>query len=241
VSIADGGVDTTKIADGAMTTDKIADSSITQEKIAAFPDVVSRDVIGGDITTSGKTITVTPTGCWDSTGTVWLETTTNGTVELPNSNNLEAYIFIVRNKSNGVVRFQDYTTYAGAAADTTVNAYRFVSWAKNNGSGVLMPYRQAGPNIQWTTSNKPTIIASTTASFVEYTISSVLPIAQLISYVPTNSFSSNSQSFSYDGTTVDCMLHQTGVLPTLLATSTIYAKHDPSTTVIYARSITLRR
>lgn len=241
VSIEDGGVDTTQLADKAVTADKIADGTITQDKIAAFPDVASRDIIGGDITTSGQTITVSAFGCWDSTGTVWLETTGNSTWGVPATNNLEVYLFAVRATSGGAISVKGYSTYAGPASDgANVNAYRFLSWAENNGSGVLMPYRQVGDQLAWVDeAESPLLTASTSGSYVSKDVSAAIPntLFTQLTIASTGTFNLGA---SYDGTNAVIQgLSVTGI--EFVSTPAIYLKNGNGSSAVRFRAATLRR
>lgn len=234
-----GVVDTDGLADSAVTADKIANSTITQDKIASFPEVVSRDIIGGDITTSSQRITVSAFGCWDSTGTVWLETSSSLYWDVPATNNLEVYLFAVRATSGGAISIKGYSTYAGPASDSAnVNAYRFLSWARNNGSGALMPYKQVGDRVDWTVkTNRPVLASSVTGSWTSYNVDAVIPssLAKEISYSSTD----YAINFSLDGSTETYVVNQKYQI-TLVATPSIYL-FAGSTTAVHIQSITLRR
>ena len=176
VGITAGGVDTTQLADGAVTFDKLGTD--------VFPDVARRTITGGDITTSSQVITVSPFGCWDSTGTVWLETSGDSTWEVPATNNLEVYLFAVRATSGGAISIKGYTTLAGPASDgANVNSSRFLSWGRNNGSGVLMPFRQLEDEVMWTdVSNRPVVTTSVSVPWTNYSLSAIIPVT-LVKYL----------------------------------------------------------
>lgn len=220
----DDAVTEDKVADDAITTDKIANGSVTQEKIASLPDIVSRDIIGGDVTTSGQIITVSAFGCWDSTGTVWLETSTNKTWEVPATNNLEVYLFAVRSRDDGTISVKGYDTYAGPDSDTVLfNAYRFLSWSKNNGSGALNLYVQKGDALEFTGSGVQ-LTASVTASWVGYVVASVIPVS-LVQTMRVIVASAIQLEISYDGTTPVSPYVQNFYSPTeVMAVSPLYLR-----------------
>lgn len=248
VSIEAGGVDTTQLADEAVTADKIANGTITQDKIASFPDVVSRDIIGGDITTSGQTITVAAFGCWDSTGTVWLETSVNSTWDVPATNNLEVYLFAVRATSGGAISIKGYSTYAGPASDgANVNAYRFISWAKNNGSGSLIPYKQVGNKIFYINGLGILLSSSVGTSYGAITLSSIIPVSE-VEYVGITGTNNNNRFYlSVDGGTTLLVVSDTlatneaGPPVEIPSVSTLHAKTNSGTASLYVSTLTLRR
>jgi len=140
---------TVEVPDLGISTGKIADGAITRAKMADDMDVVvHNDIIGGDITISGNTLTITPCSCWDSTRTVWLESAGNDTVVIPGTNNLDSDVYIVQLVAGSAIDFKSYDhTGTGPAGDATVSAWRLISYAKNNGSGVTMPYRRICHNL----------------------------------------------------------------------------------------------
>lgn len=194
-------------------------------------------IFGLDITTSGQVITVTPGACLDSTETVAMALTANATWTVASTNNLETYLFLVRLVADGTFTVKGYSTYAGPSSDVLVDKWRFISWAKNNGSGVLMSYRQVGDRVDWLTSNRPVLTSSVTTSYVGYSVSSIIPVdytkeltiisQEVIQFMP-----------SYDGVT-----QMSGYYPgsaSILPVGTIYIKSATST-YIHVSSITLRR
>jgi len=233
-SLTDGGVSTAKIADGAVTRAKMADD---------MDVVVHNDIIGGDITVSANTLTITPCGCWDSTRTVWLESTENDAVVIPSTNNLDSDVYIVRIAADSSIDFKSYDhTGAGPAGDATVNAYRRISFSKNDGTGVVMPFVQIEDHIEWITSVMPQITASLTASFVSYGLNTVIPnTVWKLAGIYTVPVSGNTE-FSYGGTTVDVTVGNTASGTVLIpSVSSIYARYSAATTAVKIRSIELRR
>jgi hypothetical protein len=215
-----------------------------QNVSADYAKMSRGDIDGGDITTSGQTITVTPTGCWDSTRLVWFETTVNKTVTASSTNNEEQYVFLVKLVSDGTCEFRRYTTYAGAGSDAQVSAYRFISWAKNNGSGVLMPYRQVGDRIDWLSlSEMPVINSAVGATYASYSVSNVIPTSLCAAWSPINDPGvTNVLYFSYDGSTA--VVNSTNSAygaQYLLPTPVIFIKRNSADTYVKASSITLRR
>ena len=205
--------------------------------------VVHNDIIGGDITVSANTLTITPCGCWDSTRTVWLESTENDAVVIPSTNNLDSDVYIVRIAADSSIDFKSYDhTGAGPAGDATVNAYRRISFSKNDGTGVVMPFVQIEDHIEWITSVMPQITASLTASFVSYGLNTVIPnTVWKLAGIYTVPVSGNTE-FSYGGTTVDVTVGNTASGTVLIpSVSSIYARYSAATTAVKIRSIELRR
>lgn len=218
-----------------------------QNVSADYSQMVRNDIDGGDITTSSQVITVTPCSCWDSTRGTFLQTLVNKTWTVAATNNLEVYLFLVR-LNNGTIDVKGYSSYAAAASDVGVNIthWRFISWAKNNGSGVLMPYRQVGPYVQWIASNTPVITSSLTTSFVSYSLSAIVPVSILysIGIQPDTANVSAVVELSYDGSNIlsrmskaDHSINPLDVQPV----DAIYMKYYNATTAVCIRSITLRR
>lgn len=201
--------------------------------------VNTQDNIDGlDITTSGQVITVTKGSCMNSDRSIVMALTANATWTVASTNNLETYLFLVRLVADGTFTVKGYSTYAGPSSDVLVDKWRFISWAKNNGSGVLMPYRQVGSRIDWLTSNRPVLTASITASYAPYSVSSILPISvisetTLIGNTPAVQFYP-----SYDGVT-DIAGYYPGIV-SILPVSSIYLKSGTSQAMHFT-SITLRR
>lgn len=238
---AAAGTDTTQLA-----TTEFVTSAIENKSLESIPNVQPASPISGlDITTSGQVITVTPGACLDSTEEVAMAITTNKTWTVPSTNNLETYLFLVRLVADGSFDVKGYSTLAGPSSDATVDAWRFISWARNNGSGVLMPYLQVGNRIDWLVgTNRPVLTASLTTSFVSYSISAIVPIALLHS---VSILESNNQAMiaSYDGSTPIVAAYPAsstmGAELQLHPVSSIYLKASSATTPVAFYSITLRR
>jgi hypothetical protein len=202
-------------------------------------------IMGGDVTVSGNTLTIGKTSCLDATLAIPLSTTTDTTVVLPATVNQDFYVFIVRLVDGVTYTMKAYTTYAGPASDTDIDAFRFVSYAKNNGSGVTMPYRQVGCRIDWTTAERPIVATSITSSYVSYSLSSILPTSLLIEigfWVSTAVAS--SVNMSYDGVTHIVGAGTTygeSALLAVLPVSSIYIKCVSTSTAVKIGSVTLRR
>ena len=94
------------------------------------------DIRGGGTTVSGNTLTIAPCSCKDSTGLIPLYTGVDKTVILTGTVNQLFHIFMVRLVSDGSVEFRAYTTEAGVESDAQVDAWRWIDFWKNNGSGV---------------------------------------------------------------------------------------------------------
>ena len=202
------------------------------------------DIIGGDITVAGNTLTIKPCGCWDSTRTVWLETTENKTIVLSGTINQDFFGFIVR-LLDGTFGLRAYTTLVEPLSDNQINAWRQITYAKNNGSGVTMPYIQVGNRIAWITSNRPILTPSLTTSYVVYSISSLLPIASLfelsiISFGATGCY----LNVSYDGVTPIYNSYNSdpsGPQCIVAAVSQIYMKTSSGSVAVHIISAELRR
>jgi hypothetical protein len=217
-----------------------------QNVSADYSQIVRNDIDGGDITTSGQVITVTPCSCWDSSRGTFLQTIVNKTWTVAATNNLEVYLFLVR-LNNGTIDVKGYSTYAGAASDVGVNIthWRFISWNRNNGSGVLMPCRQVGDKIIWYGSStaRPVVTSSLTTSLASYTIP--LPLAQTESFRLTgNGGSSVVISYSLDGTNVITYNNEgtATVSPEIpCGSSALYAKYAGSDSYVHVAQATFRR
>jgi len=238
---------TIEIEDGGVTTEKIADGGVTRAKMADDMDVVvHNDILGGDITVSANTLTITPCGCWDSTRTVWLESTTDDTVVIPGTNNLDSDVYIVRLVAGSAIDFKSYDhSGTGPSGDATVNAYRQIGFAKNNGSGVTMPFKQIGDRIDWSTANRPVLASSVTTSFVAYAVSDVLPVALIseLSFVPFGT-GGLYLSASYDGTTAISAVYAqdpSGPACTIISVASVYLKSSTGSVPVHIVSVTLRR
>lgn len=196
-------------------------------------------IIGGDVTSSGNTLTISKTSCLDSTLSIPLSTTADTQVVLPATVNQDFYTFIVRLVASGTYTVKAYTTYNGPASDPDINAFRWISYSKNNGSGVTMPFKQVGGRIDWTNNtNRPVLVSATTASYVAYSISTILPHTLLNGLVLWTGGS--SQYSSYDGTTQTTLITDT-LDNEHLPVSSIFIKNISSAASVNISSVTLRR
>jgi len=237
-------------------TDVLADNPVTSvtgnwvpltfDSTTLFPVVsatvpIKNDIRGGDVTVSGNVLTITPCSCMDSTGKIALYTSVNKTVTLASTINQDFYVFQVRKVSDASVEFRAYTTMAGAAADTAINAFRFVGFAKNDGSGVTMPFYQFGDIVSWHSSVMPIITATTTTSLVSYSVSAVIPsgVASKIKIVLS---SVETLTVSYNGTNEISSYNALNYSPVeILPVSAIYLKTTTASAPVKVRGISLRR
>jgi hypothetical protein len=181
----------------------------------------------------------------DSTRTIPMALTSNATWTVAGTNNLEQYLFIVRLKSDNSFTVKGYTTFAGPSSDGLIDYYRFISWAKNNGSGVLMPYRQNGEKVWWSGSDRIQIAPSLTTGFVSYSLSTIIPTTYLKSWVLGVPANAAFVTLSYDGTN-QCEAMYNGntgneTSSELAPVSAIYAKYTSGNSAIIVNAITLRR
>ena len=233
---ATAGTNTTQIATTAFV---IANGTPSNTIVSGLN--IEGGVDGGDVTVSANTLTISKTSCLSSDRSVKLSTTSDSTVVLPSTVNQDFYVFIVRVLA-GTFECRAYTTYAGPASDAQINAWRFISYAKNNGSGVTMPYRQVVGRIDWLTSNRPILTASVTASYASYDVSAVLPTTTLcwgITVVPQTTPGLGFY-ISNDGTTDSAYV--IGGVPVVIPVHTaIFIKYGTSSAAFHVTSITLRR
>jgi hypothetical protein len=195
-------------------------------------------IMGGDVTVSGNTLTITKCSCMSSDLEIPMATTVDSTVVLPGTVNQEFYIFMVRLVAGGTFTMKAYTTYAGPTSDVLVDRFRFISYAKNNGSGVTMPFKQVDGEVAWLTSNRPILTATTTGSYVSYNLGAVLPA--VFTKVTLVSNTAQSQIYSYDGTTAINSVAVSAL--EINYASGIYINYGGgSTTAIHLSSATLRR
>jgi len=120
-----------------------------------FPIVTSTvpikgDIRGGDVTVSGQTLTIAPCSCKDSTGATRLYTGTNKTVVLAGTANQIFHVFMVRLVADGSVEFRAYTTEGAVESDAEVDAWRWRTFAINNGSGVTFAHVVKGMLLTFT-------------------------------------------------------------------------------------------
>jgi len=99
------------------------------------------DILGGDATVSANTLTFTPCGCWDSTRTVYLETTGNETVALPTTTGTgqtKYFVFLVRLVADSSHEFRAYATKAAVESDAEVSHYRYRTPWRTLATGVAI-------------------------------------------------------------------------------------------------------
>lgn len=209
--------------------------------LTSIPNVQPASPISGlDITTSGQVITVSPGACLDSTEEVAMAITANKTWTVASTANLETYLFLVRLAADGSFAVKGYSAYAGPSSDGTVNAWRFISWAKNNGSGVLMPYRQVGDRLDWTVqTNRPILSTTISTSKTSCNLAAVVPVGLCREVVLTKTEPIYGFNTSYDNATNITASGQP--LQSILPVSTVYLTSLSGTTTAEIFSITLRR
>jgi hypothetical protein len=191
--IADDAVTEDKIADDAVTTAKIAAGAVTGAKISDAANIVHNDIIGGDVTkTAATTLSITACRCWDSTRLVLLETTEAKTITAPTGSSWAAnttyHIYQVRVISGLTIEFRAYATEGGAAADATINAYRWRAFWRTDGSGNLVPGKCVKNLLAFATPFIPVgsaLVLSTSgetgaSGTVETDIASYVPTAKLL-------------------------------------------------------------
>lgn len=196
------------------------------------------NIMGFDVTVAGNVLTITKGSCLDSTLEIPLAFTTDKTVTLPATVNQDFFIFAVRLTDGVTYEPRSYTTLAGPASDSEIDVWRFISYAKNDGSGVTMPYTQTNGRIKWhVLSNCPVLASSTTSAYLPYNISSVLPIAildEVLIYVVL------AQWLSYDGTNPLWEMQPESV-NIIAPVASVYIRWDSATTIVSITGITLRR
>ena len=158
------------------------------------------NIMGFDVTVSGNTLTITKGSCMSSDLTVPLAFTTDKTCVLPGTVNGDFYVFAVRLLDGVTYEARAYSTYAGPASDAQIDKWRFISFAKNNGSGVTMPYRQMGDRIDWTVAtNRPILTATTPTTYTtDHNINAVLPNS-IFKFEELAAVGGFSCKISYDG------------------------------------------
>lgn len=211
--------------------------------------VLSEGLIDGfDITTSGQVITVGKGACMDSTRAIPMALTSNATWTVAGTPNLEQYLFVVRLKSDNSFTVKGYTTFAGPSSDVLIDYYRFISWAKNNGSGVLMPYRQDGNILCFltlTTTTAPLVTSTLTATYTLKSLSSLIGSMDIVEgwelLVGSNALAEGLY-ISFDGVYHYWVGGQYSREPVRLpAVTSIYAKSMNSNDSITISKIYLRR
>lgn len=199
-------------------------------------------IMGGDASVSGNTVTITKCSCMSSDLTTAMALTVDTAVALPSTVSQDFYIFVVRLVADGTFTVRAYTTYAGPSSDGTVDKWRFVSYAKNDGSGVTMPYRQKGSRISFLGATVPVITASLTTSFVGYSVDTVVPSAYFLSMSISVTSTGCQLSISYDGTNdiIGGVFAQYSLIQ-IDCVSTIYFKYANNNSPVKIRDLELRR
>jgi len=103
------------------------------------------DILGGDATVSGNTLTFTPCTAWDSTRLILLETTADTDVDLPetvSATQILYFIYLVKLDSDGSCEFRAYTAKTGAGSpeeDAEITHYRYRTFWRTftDGAAVL--------------------------------------------------------------------------------------------------------
>jgi len=194
------------------------------------------DIRGGNATTSGNIITFQNSSCLDSTGRVQLYHEAPLTVTIPSVINENHYIFMVKLVADSSIEYRAYASEASVISDTDVSAYRKVSYTKNSSAGVLMPFIQSGDRIDWITSSKPLLTATTTSGYTSYNPQTAIPIL----YKSLDLWDSTARIvISYDGVTA--INGDISVQISILYRSSIYIKWNSGSTAVYISSVTLVR
>lgn len=210
---------------------------------------VEGGIVGGDVTTSGTgnhVLTVTKCSCYASDGVTPMATTADTVMTaLAATVNQDFYTFIVRLVADGSFTMKAYTTYAGPSSDALVDKWRWISYAKNDGSGVTMPYIQTAGRIDWITqTSRPILTATTTTSLAPYSVSTVLPNTLLKAFGITTP-NSRTLTVSYDGTTTALASTPAGAIVNtfleILPVASVYLMTSTDSQVVTISHATLRR
>jgi hypothetical protein len=202
-------------------------------------------VEGFDVTVSGNTLTITKGTCMSSDLTTPLAFTANKTCVLPATVNGDFYVFAVRLLDGVTFEARAYSTYAGPSSDAQIDKWRLVSFAKNNGSGVTMPFMQVGDRIDWLVgTNRPILTSSLTTGFLPYAVSAILPVT-LLNSLEAVCTGNQVISVSYDGTTDIIGAYPVtttiGTPIPIFPVSSVYLKSGSGSAAMHIYSATLRR
>jgi hypothetical protein len=203
------------------------------------------NIMGFDVTVSGNTLTISKGSCMSSDLTVPLAFTADKTCVLPGTVNGDFYVFAVRLLDGVTYEARAYSTYVGPSSDAQIDKWRFISFAKNNGSGVTMPFKQVNDRIDWTlTQNRPILTASLTTSSALYNISAIIPttLASKITLASTE-ITVHYTHIAYTYTTTESQYRTSNAIPTaeIVSVSTIYARYVTGNTYLHIQGIMLRR
>jgi len=194
------------------------------------------DIRGGNATTSGNVITFQNSSCLDSTGRVQLYHETPLTVTIPSVVNEHYYVFMVKLVADSSIAYRAYASEASVISDTDVSAYRKVSYVRTSSAGVLMPFIQSGDRIDWTTSSKPLLTATTTSGYTSYNPQTAIPVL----YESLELWDSSARiMISYDGLTP--INADVSIQISILYKSSIYIKWNIGSTAVYISSVKLVR
>jgi len=242
---------------GVIRPNDYASSGVWENQSSPFGDIgptitatvpIEGDIRGGDITVSGNVVTIGPCSCKDSTGLIPLHSDSNKTFTIPSTLNQDFHGFYVRLVADSSIALNFYISLTGDGSpdsDISVNAFRRVTFAKNNGSGVTMPYIQKGDRIDWITkTSQPVIAATLTNSLTPYNIAAVLPVALLTEVVLANTAGAASGfSGSYDGSTLNTLTYAPNasdvVKDNILPVASYYVSSQGGSLLV--TSVTLRR
>lgn len=198
---------------------------------------------GGDISSSGNTLSITPTSCLDSSALIPLVITSGKTLVIPSTNNQDFFVFIVKLVSDGSMVYKAYTTFEAPTSDILINAYRFISYCKTNGSGVVIPFLQNG--CEWTTLSRLDILVASSlgTSYTAYNINAIVPVVICERMkLWFEGLNSNGQGhISYDGVNITYIGGYIGGKHDVLAVNTLYMKYNNVNFGIYITDLKLRR
>lgn len=210
----------TNLSDGTLVGDAVNLGQLNS--IQVLPTItpavsITGGIYGGDIQKAGANqITILPTSCFDSTGTVPLYVGSNQTITLPSTPYTLHHIFIVRLVAGGVITYKTYTSESAAASDATIDAYRWLDFWNTDGVGSTV-YCQTTDGIKHYANSSTTIIASsiTSASWASLNVNGVAPINHIKQWLAGASWSGGSTTLpdessvlelSYNGSVIHCYL-----------------------------------
>ena len=177
----------------------------------------------------------------DNATALFINSTTTVTITSPVLNT-NYFVFAVKyNTSLYGIKYD--TDVNGANLGASVVAKRRLGFVITNASAQIMPFIQAGDILDWTVgTNKPVLTASTTASYLPYSIGAILPISILSNVVIQ---AQTILTFiSYDGTTdwtLSGISSNMGPIVNLRPVYNIYLKYTSSSGPVHILSVTLRR
>ena len=146
-----------------------------------FSTHVFNEIIGGDGTLSGNTVTYNPCKCWNHARTVFMDKEDAGSYVIPSDANAKKFIFLVQLSADSSFAYRGYDNMTDVTADLEIAAgmYRWVDWRRNNSSGVaIASYLKNGIlyNLKASESavNSPTAVPANCNTAVD--LSSFLPM-----------------------------------------------------------------